>query len=159
MQHQHLDDAPVGADLEITPIVLHVEDDRDFSAALRYRLEAHGVAVVRAFDAEDGLHQSKSLRVDAILIDFELPGANGDWILKSIRQCESTKSLPVIVLTGRQDMRLKRRLMKNGATAYLTKPLKFDDLRKELAPHIPILSTPYYFLPTTRSLPSPQCPD
>lgn len=151
MQHQHLDDVPLNVDADITPIVLHVEDDRDFSAALRFRLEAHGVAVVRAFDAEDGLRQSQARRVDAIVIDFELPGANGGWIIESIRQCERTKDLPVIVLTGRHDQRLKRRLMRIGATAYLTKPLKFEDLRKELAPHISIMPQPY-FAPTANAL-------
>ncbi|MBC8354330.1 MAG: response regulator [Planctomycetes bacterium] len=124
------------------PCVLHVEDDADFSAALKRRLEAHGVAVVRAFDGQDGIRQSQQFETDAVLIDLEMPNANGDEVLTALRANENTKHIPVIVLTGRKDRQLQQRMAELGASAYLTKPLSFDELREQLARYIDILPQP-----------------
>lgn len=141
IDHPHLDDIPTNnlAECSSPPVVLHVEDDCDFSAALRYRLEAHGVAVVRAFNGDDGIRQAQKQKVDAILLDFDMPLLKGDEVLEALREDEQTKYLPVIVITGRQDERLKIRMQQVGASAHLTKPLKFEDLRKQLARFIDIL--------------------
>ena len=141
IDHPHLDDVTTSdtAGYSSPPVVLHVEDDCDFSAALKYRLEAHGVAVVRAFDGYDGIRQARIQKVDAILLDFDMPFAKGDEVLEALREDEQTKYLPVIAITGRQDKRLKIRMKQLGASAHLTKPLKFDDLRRQLARFIDIL--------------------
>lgn len=141
IDHPHLDDIPTNnlAECSSPPVVLHVEDDCDFSAALRYRLEAHGVAVVRAFNGVDGIRQAQKQKVDAILLDFDMPLLKGDEVLEALREDEQTKYLPVIAITGRQDERLKIRMQQVGASAHLTKPLKFEDLRKQLARFIDIL--------------------
>jgi|GEM_PF-3403525 len=144
LNHHQIDDSLLEkcAPLGDPPVVLHVEDDQEFSAALRCRLEAHGVAVVRAFDGDEGIRQSRVRKLDAILIDYELPNANGEKVLEALREHESTKYLPVIVITGRKDKQLKLRMQELGASAHLTKPVKFDDLRKQLARHIDILPQP-----------------
>lgn len=144
MDHPQLDDITTSdtSGGNPPPIVLHVEDDADFSAALKYRLEAHGVAVVRAFNGDDGIRQSRIQKVDAILLDFDMPYAKGDEVLEALREHEGTKYLPVIAITGVQDKRLKIRMKQFGASAHLTKPLRFDDLRKQLARFIDILPTP-----------------
>ena len=141
MDHPHLDDLATSdfAEYSTPPVVLHVEDDCDFSAALKYRLEAHGVAVVRAFNGDDGIRQAQKQKVDAILLDFDMPLLKGDEVLEALREDEQTKYLPVIAITGRQDKRLKIRMKQLGASAHLTKPLKFEDLRKQLARFIDIL--------------------
>ncbi len=141
--HQIKDECNFGSTTaHVPPLVLHVEDDQDFSAALRCRLEAYGVAVVRAFDGEEGIRQSRERKVDAVLVDFELPRANGFEVLEALREHESTRYLPVLVITGRTDKRLKLRMKELGAVAHLTKPLKFDDLRRQLARHIDVLPRP-----------------
>jgi DNA-binding response OmpR family regulator len=144
MDHPHLDEMPTLnlPECSSPPVVLHVEDDCDFSAALKYRLEAHGVAVVRAFNGDDGIRQAQNQKVDAILLDFDMPLFKGDEVLKALRDNEQTKYLPVIAITGRQDKRLKIRMKQLGASAHLTKPLKFNDLRKQLARFIDILPAP-----------------
>ena len=124
------------------PCVLHVEDDQDFSSALKLRLEAHGVAVVRAFDGADAIRQSRKYATDVVLLDFEMPHAKGDEVLKELRENESTKNLPVIMLTGRDDRQLRQRMVELGANGYLTKPLRFEDLRTQLAKHVDVLPRP-----------------
>lgn len=142
--HPHLDEMATTnfAEGSSPPVVLHVEDDCDFSAALKYRLEAHGVAVVRAFNGDDGIHQARIQKVDAILLDFDMPFTKGDEVLEALREYERTKYLPVIAITGGHDKRLKIRMKQLGASAHLIKPLKFDDLRKQLSRFIDILPAP-----------------
>jgi len=121
---------------------LHVDDDAEFSAALKLRLEAHGVAVVRAYDGSDGIQQSQTYETDAVLLDVEMPNTNVEEILIAFKQDELTKQVPVIVLTGRKDPQLQQRLEFLGASAYLTKPLRFEELREQLARYIDILPKP-----------------
>ena len=143
MLNYHQAEVQATVPLIAPPVVLHVEDDQEFSAALRYRLEAYGVAVVRAFDGVEGIRQARLRKVDAVLVDFELPAAKGDEVLEALREHESTRYLPVIVITGRKDKELRLRMQRLGAVGHLTKPLQFDDLRKQLARHIDILPKPY----------------
>ena len=122
------------------PWVLHVEDDWQFSAALKTRLEAHGVAVIRAFDGMDGVHNAFKHPADAILLDVEMPNGSGEDVLRLLKGSESTKHIPVIVLTCRKDRTFRRKMLDIGAAAYLNKPLNFSELQKELSKHIDILS-------------------
>lgn len=124
------------------PCVLHVDDDAEFSAALKRRLEAHGVAVVRAYDGDDGIQQSQTYVTDAVLLDVEMPNTNVEEILIALKQDDLTKEIPVIVLTGRKDRQLQQRLEMLGASAYITKPLRFEELREQLARYIDILPKP-----------------
>ena len=122
------------------PWVLHVEDDADFSAALKTRLEAHGVAVVRAFDGMDGMRHAAKYPADAILLDVEMPNGSGDEVLQMLKSDERTQAIPVVVLTCRSDRAIRRKMLQLGAAAFLTKPIRFDELHRELSRHISILS-------------------
>ena len=134
--------ATAGRQQSTPPRVLHVEDDDDFSSALKYRLEAHGVAVVRAFDGADGLRQSRLQEADVVLLDLELPMLSGEQVLAALKGHPKTATIPIIVLTARRDRELHRRLTELGAFACLTKPVDFTDLRDKLARHIDILPQP-----------------
>lgn len=121
------------------PWVLHIEDDEEFSAAIKARLEAHGVAVVRAFHGVQGYTTAFLHPADAILLDCEMPGAEGDYVLRRLKENPLTQDIPVIVLTGRHDRALARRMMNLGAERYLTKPVEMDVLLAELSRHIDLL--------------------
>ena len=126
----------------VAPTVLHIEDDADMSEALKTRLEAYGVAVVRAFDGMEGYRAAFRYPIDAILLDYELPNGHGDYILRRLKENPVTDKLPVIVITGRRDGHLERRCLGMGAASFLTKPVRFEALHAELAKHIDILARP-----------------
>ena len=128
-------------DTTMPPWVLHVEDDAQFSAALKTRLESHGVAVIRAFDGKDGIQSAFKHPADAIILDVEMPNGSGDEVLRRLKDTESTRQVPVIVLTCRNDRVFRRKMLDLGAAAYLNKPLDFSELHRELAKHIDILSS------------------
>ncbi|QDS98307.1 response regulator [Adhaeretor mobilis] len=127
---------------ETPPWVLCIDDDADFTDALRCRLESHGVAVVRAFDGMEGYRTAFAQPARAIILDFEMPNGHGDYVLRRLKENPVTADIPVVMLTGNKDRNIQRRLMALGAVAYFNKPVRFDQLRGELSNYIEILDTP-----------------
>ena len=74
-----------------------------------------------------------------MIVDLEMPKLDGAELLQKIRSNEVTKLLPVIVLTGHKDPDVRLRMHELGASGFLTKPLKFAELRATLAQFIDIL--------------------
>jgi CheY-like chemotaxis protein len=119
-----------------TPWVLCVDDDADYSMAMKLRLERYGVTVVRAMQGMEGYRLAFTRPADVILLDYELPNGQGDYILHRLRDNPVTRDIPVIIITGRKDRALERKMMNLGAARFLNKPLDFEVLLAELARHI-----------------------
>jgi CheY-like chemotaxis protein len=138
--------APADADKQPAadepPWVLCIDDDPDFSDALKCRLEEFGVAVIRAFSGMEGYRLAFTQPARCILLDYNMPNGQGDYILGRLKDNRATSQIPVIVITGVRDKWLERKMYGLGAEAFLTKPVQFGALRKELARHIDILSEP-----------------
>jgi CheY-like chemotaxis protein len=124
------------------PWVLLIDDDEDCSAALQCRLENCGVAVVRAFNGMEGYRMAFTHPASAILLDYNMPSGQGDYILGRLKDNPATKDIPVIVVTGVRDKWLERKMYGLGASAFLTKPASFEVIRSTLARHIDILAEP-----------------
>jgi CheY-like chemotaxis protein len=124
------------------PWVLCIDDDPDFSDALKCRLESYGVAVIRAFSGMEGYRLAFTHPARAILLDYNMPNGQGDYILGRLKDNRATKDIPVIVITGVLDKWLERKMYGLGASRFLNKPVQFDTLRDELAKSIDILAEP-----------------
>ena len=118
------------------PWVLHVDDDTDFSNALKMRLEVQGVSVVQACTGCAGVKQAFTKPVSAIILDLAMPSGDGRYVLWSLKACESTKDIPVIVLTGSRGGNLKQELLSLGADSFLEKPIPFETLFLNLSPYL-----------------------
>lgn len=124
---------------EQPPQVLHIEDDDQLAETLKIRLEAHGVAVIRARQGMEGFRHAFRYPIDAVILDVELPDGNGDYILRRLRDNPITEQIPVIVVSGRRDRHIERTMDALGASAFLHKPVTFERLRVELRKHVDIL--------------------
>ena len=118
------------------PWVLCIDDDRDLSMALTLRLEAQGIQVVNAFDGADGCRKAFSRPAEAIILDYNMPHGNGDYVLEKIRSNPKTKDVPVIVVTGRKEPEIRTKMMQLGADEFLVKPVDFSDLFSVIREHI-----------------------
>ena len=65
---------------------------------------------------------------DVIVLDVAMPKGNGVEILECLKRNGQTAGIPVIVLTGKADPGLCRRMQNLGAVRYLNKPIPFDKL-------------------------------
>ena len=79
----------------------------------------------------------------AILLDYNLPDGQGDYVLRRLKENPATADIPVIVLTGNSSTAVRRQMFNLGADAYLTKPLDFADLMDVLEPYVDMLPAAY----------------
>jgi DNA-binding response OmpR family regulator len=118
------------------PWVLCIDDDPGFAELLKVRLKQQGVEVVQAHAGMAGYRYAFTSEAQAIILDYELPDGNGDYVLRRLKENPVTKDIPVIVLTGRKERILERKMYNLGAVRFFTKPVPWDDLWKELRRHL-----------------------
>ncbi|MEO2048625.1 MAG: response regulator [Pirellulales bacterium] len=127
--------------------VLLIEDDNDFVTALQIRLEEYGLRTNRVATGIEGYRRAFLDAPCAIILDYELPQGNGDYVLRRLKESPATCDIPVIVLTGHSDASIERKMRGLGASEFLSKPFDWDRLRTALQIHLE------EFQETTRTAP------
>jgi DNA-binding response OmpR family regulator len=107
--------------MKIMKKILFIEDESALQKTFRDILEKEGYQMISALDGESGLRLAKSEKPDLILLDLILPRKDGFEVLKELKSDESTKEIPVIVLTNLEDIESVERAIELGATTYLVK--------------------------------------
>ncbi len=113
-------------------LILLVEDDPDHELltirALKKSNIANEVRVAR--DGEEAIHLlfgPDHIRPQVILLDLKLPKVDGLEVLRRIRESETTRMLPVVVLTSSDEERDVVRSYQLGVNSYIRKPVNFND--------------------------------
>ena len=101
--------------------ILFIEDESALQKTFRDVLEKEGYQMISALDGESGLRLAKSQKPDLILLDLILPRKDGFEVLKELKEDETTKGIPVIVLTNLEDIESVEKAIELGATTYLVK--------------------------------------
>ncbi len=110
------------------PRILVVEDESDLALLLGYNLEAEGYvveSVERGDEAELRLAENPP---DLVILDWMLPGVSGLEICRRLRARETTRTLPVIMVTGRGAEAERVRGLSVGADDYVVKPFSVPEL-------------------------------
>jgi two-component system, OmpR family, KDP operon response regulator KdpE len=105
--------------------VLVVDDEVQICRALRTSLVARGYDVQVAYRGETGLGALAESGADVVILDLGLPDIPGIEVLRRIR---SFSDVPVVVLTVRDAMAEKVRLLDSGADDFVTKPFAMEEL-------------------------------
>lgn len=105
--------------------ILVVEDDDGVRRALQLALTDEGYSVEGAEDATSAQERLSGYQPDLVLIDVMLPGSSGLDLCRSIRQ---TTTIPVIMVTARDDSHDVVAGLEAGADDYVTKPFVFKEL-------------------------------
>ncbi len=107
--------------------VLVVDDDPDLLKLLRTYLKMEGYLVRTAEKRDDILVALRQLpKPDLILLDVQLPDANGFDVLVKLRQHPYMQAIPVVMLTGEDTREAVIRGLQAGADGYITKPFEPD---------------------------------
>ncbi|MEL6107100.1 MAG: response regulator [Planctomycetota bacterium] len=114
------------------PWVLAIDADPDFSIGLQGSLVDAGVRLVRAFRGSEGCRAIFKGCPEAILLHDDLPDANGEYILRRLRETPMMESVPIIVTSDRDDASVKRRIIAAGASDFLVKPLSWERIKRAL---------------------------
>ncbi len=106
--------------------ILVIEDDPSILDGLVHNLGYEGYEVLAAGDGTTGLDLALAHRPDLVLLDIMLPGLDGFALLKALERQEV--SIPVIVITAKDQQADKVRGLDLGADDYLTKPFSLREL-------------------------------
>jgi DNA-binding response OmpR family regulator len=110
----------------VNVLISIIEDDKGLAEFLEEGLSSEGWQVVMSHDGKSGLVSAINEDVALIILDLGLPGLEGDEVLKEIRM--KRPNVPVIVLTARDAVSERVRLLDLGADDYLVKPFAFSEL-------------------------------
>jgi len=110
--------------------LLLVEDEPTLRAQLRAGLQAAGYAVDEAADGREAHFQGDTEAYDAVVLDLGLPGLDGLTVLKRWR--DAGRTMPVLILTARDNWSEKVAGIDAGADDYLTKPFHMEELLARL---------------------------
>jgi DNA-binding response OmpR family regulator len=112
--------APVVVDRPQT--VLIIDDDDTLSEVLCHRLTKQGLRTMAAYSGEVGLAKAKAEPPSAIVLDLGLPDADGLTICEQLADAPETCSVPVLILSGKEQPGLVRRCRAAGCHYFLRKP-------------------------------------
>ena len=108
--------------------ILVVDDSLSQRLVLQQLLTQEGHRVIMAVDGEEAVAKAKSELPDLIIMDIVMPGLNGFQATRAITSDESTWHIPVILLTSKDMDSDRVWALRQGATAFLNKPLDHEAL-------------------------------
>lgn len=108
--------------------ILIVEDEEPLRVLLTYNLEAEGYRVRSSETGDDAETLLDEQRPDLIILDWMLPGMSGIEICRIVRAKETTREIPIIMLTARGQEADRVRGLATGADDYVTKPFSVPEL-------------------------------
>ena len=111
-----------------TPRILIVDDEKNIVEALRYNLDREGYETLVSFDGLHALEQARSQLPDLVILDWMLPGMNGLELCRRLSGDETTRHIPIILLTVRSDETDKVLGLEMGAVDYVTKPFSTREM-------------------------------
>ncbi len=108
--------------------ILIVDDEKDIAEAVSYAFEKEGFRVYKAHEGTDAIELAVKKRPDVIILDIMLPGISGLDVCRNLRASQSTKDIPIIMLSARSTESDKVAGLDTGADDYLVKPFSMREL-------------------------------
>ncbi|WIJ24768.1 response regulator [Devosia sp. RR2S18] len=108
--------------------ILTIDDSASIRQMVSMTLQSAGLDVVEAINGADGYTKATSQTVHAVITDLNMPVMNGIEFIRKYREHPSSKGVPIILLTTESNEDLKRQAKEAGATGWIVKPFKQDQL-------------------------------
>ena len=112
----------------MTKTILTIDDSASIRQMVSMTLTSAGLEVIEAINGADGYDKAIANTVHAVITDLNMPVMNGIEFVRKYRQHPSSKGVPIILLTTESDDELKRQAKEAGATGWIVKPFKQDQL-------------------------------
>jgi len=108
--------------------ILALDDSASLRQMVKLTLMSAGYNIVEAADGLEGLAKAKTNSVDMVVTDLNMPNMNGLAFIRALRQMPAYKGIPIVFLTTESDANLKQEAKSAGATGWITKPFKPEQL-------------------------------
>ena len=110
------------------PHILVVEDETALAELIRYNLAAEGYRMAVASDGEEAEVLLAEDSFDLVVLDWMLPGISGLELCRRLRRRDTTRALPVLMLTARGEEGDRVRGLATGADDYVVKPFSVPEV-------------------------------
>ena len=116
--------------------ILVVDDNEVILKTISLKLQGTGFKIITALDGSEAVAAARKETPDLILLDINFPPDvdgvpwDGFRIMDWFHRLDPAKKIPIIIITGLEDMKNKERATSGGAVAFFSKPINHDDLLK-----------------------------
>jgi CheY-like chemotaxis protein len=143
------DSRPIGSTTTAPPraianSVIVAENDALMRGVIRTVLLRAEQIVFPAVDGQEAVQLAREFRSRLVLLDIAMPRLNGLLACEAIRALPGYATVPIVILTGHCDDRLREAAQRLGANAFITKPFRPNVLLAQLAAY---LDLPAHVLP------------
>jgi chemosensory pili system protein ChpA (sensor histidine kinase/response regulator) len=114
------------------PLIMVVDDSITVRKVTTRLLERNNFKTVSAKDGVDALAQLQEIKPDVMLLDVEMPRMDGFELATNIRNDDSLKNLPIIMITSRTGQKHRDRAMNIGVNIYMGKPYSEGELLENI---------------------------
>ena len=112
--------------------ILVIDDEEDMQKLLKMRLEQENFTVALASDGDVGVKTAEQEVPDLILLDIMMPRMDGYTCLKEIRNLPKIKDVPILMLSGKEEEKVRDLFAFQKISGYIEKPFELDDLVAKL---------------------------
>ena len=116
--------------------ILVVEDERSIADLVAEALRRQGYRVETAGDGDQALEVAETTLPDLVILDLMLPKLDGWEVCRRLREEETTRRIPIIMLTARRDEKDVVAGLELGADDYLRKPFSLAELLARVKAHL-----------------------
>ena len=109
--------------------ILVVDDDEAINELIKINLELLGYEVITAYDGIQGFTLAKQELPDLIILDVMMPDVDGYTVAKRVRENQTTKDIPILMLTALNMLQDKVKGFDIGVDDYLVKPFEMEELK------------------------------
>jgi two-component system chemotaxis response regulator CheY len=108
--------------------IMTVDDSASVRLMVKFTLAELGFEIVEAVDGSDALRKIEKKPVQMLITDINMPELDGISLVKKVREIPACKFIPIIMLTTESQEEKKREGKKAGATGWIVKPFRPDQL-------------------------------
>ena len=112
----------------MSKVIMTVDDSNSIRQMVGFTLKRAGFEVVEAVDGNDAISQLNTTTIDMMITDLNMPNMDGIELIKEVRTKPQYKFIPIVMLTteSQEDKKLAGKAA--GATGWIVKPFKPDQL-------------------------------
>lgn len=116
--------------------ILVVDDNEIILKTISMKLQSSGYQAFTALDGAEAVAEVRKTKPDLVLLDISFPpdvsgmSWDGFRLMDWIRRVDGSQKIPIIVISSMVEEQCKQRALDNGAVAFFSKPVNFDEMLK-----------------------------
>jgi two-component system, chemotaxis family, chemotaxis protein CheY len=114
--------------LDMSKVIMTVDDSASVRQMVSFTLRDAGYEVVEAVDGQDALAKVDNQALNMVITDLNMPNLDGIGLIRALRALPSCKFIPIVMLTTESQAEKKQEGKSAGATGWIVKPFKPEQL-------------------------------